>query len=329
MVQDKSAAPASIPAGAADADRSWTIALAAAAAAARLAAVGDAVCCEVGPDGQVRATPPNDPNSVIGWDPVSGWKPLVPKEDPRHGLLDLYLPICSATSARPITVGHLGLSLDGFIATYTGDSQFVTGHENILHLHRMRALSDAVIVGAGTVAADDPQLTTRHVRGPNPLRLVFDPTRRLTAEYRIFFDDSAPTWYCCARELVRPAETHVGNALIVGVDGTEIGPAVADVLRLLRERGCARIFVEGGGVTVSAFLEANLLDRLQMAIAPLIIGNGRPAIRVPAQPNLRDCLRPRYRVFRMGGDVLFDCELTPADTREDERPETPPVTRII
>jgi len=329
MVQDHSAAPTPIAETGADADLAWAIALAAAAAAARMAAAGDAVRCGVSPDGQVRVMPPDDPNAVIGWDPVAGWKPLVTKADPRHGLLDLYLPICSATRAKPITVGHLGLSLDGFIATPTGDSQFVTGHENILHLHRMRALSDAVIVGAGTVAADDPQLTTRHVPGPNPLRLVFDPTRRLTAEYRIFLDDSAPTWYCCARELIRPAETHVGNALIVGVEGTEAGPAVADVLRLLRDRGCARVFVEGGGVTVSAFLEANLLDRLQMAIAPLIIGDGRPAIRMPAQPNLRDCLRPRYRVFRMGGDVLFDCELTPTDTQEDERPETPPVARII
>jgi diaminohydroxyphosphoribosylaminopyrimidine deaminase/5-amino-6-(5-phosphoribosylamino)uracil reductase len=329
MVQDQGAVPKPVPEARFDAGPAWTIALAAAGAAVQLAAAGDAVRCDVSPEGRLRVMPPDEPNAIIGWDPAAGWKPLLPREDPRHGLLDLYLPICSATRAKPITVGHLGLSLDGFIATHTGDSQFVTGHENILHLHRMRALSDAVIVGAGTVAADDPQLTTRHVPGPNPLRLVFDPTRRLTAEYRIFLDDSAPTWYCCARELIRPTETHVGNALIVGVDGTEAGPAVTDVLRLLRERGYARVFVEGGGVTVSAFLEANLLDRLQMAIAPLIIGDGRPAIRLPAQPNLRDCLRPRYRVFRMGGDVLFDCELTPADAQDDERPETPLVTRII
>ena len=64
---------------------------------------------------------------------------------------------------RPITVGHLGQSLDGFIATHAGESQYVTGEENILHMHRMRALCDAIVVGAGTVAADDPQLTTRLV----------------------------------------------------------------------------------------------------------------------------------------------------------------------
>src|SRR5207247_8538033 len=100
--------------------------------------------------------------------------------------------------------------------------------------------------------------------------------------------------------------------------------------RVLRERSCKRIFVEGGGVTVSAFLEANLLDRLQMAIAPLIIGDGRPAIRLPARATLGDCHRPRYRVFRMGGDVLFDCELTTGGQATDEPgPDTPSVTRVI
>ena len=329
MVQDASATPSPTPGSGPDAGLAWTIALAAATGAERLAASGEHVRCDVGADGDLRALPPDDPNALIAWEPGVGWKLLLPPDDPRHGLLDLYLPICGATAAKPVTVGHLGLSLDGFIATQTGDSQFVTGHENILHLHRMRALSDAVVVGAGTVAADDPQLTTRHVTGPNPLRVVFDPTRRLTPEYRIFSDASAPTWYCCARALVGPGETQVGNAVIVGIDAAEPGPAVADVLRRLRERGCARVFVEGGGVTVSAFLEANLLDRLQMAIAPLIIGDGRPAIRMPARPNLRDCLRPRYRVFRMGGDVLFDCDMTAGDSDDDGRPETPPVARII
>jgi len=85
---------------------------------------------------------------------------------------------------------------------------------------------------------------------------------------------------------------------------------VAQLLAALRERGCARVFVEGGGVTVSAFLEAGLLDRLQMAVAPLIVGSGKPAIRLEPKDVLSDCQRPAYRVFRMGGDVLFDCDLS-------------------
>ena len=107
--------------------------------------------------------------------------------------------------------GHLGQSLDGFIAAAREESLYVTGEENILHLHRMRALSDAVVVGAGTVAADDPQLNTRHVAGPNPLRVVFDPTRRLAGHYRLFNDDLAPTRVSVRTMHERP-KTHMGVA---------------------------------------------------------------------------------------------------------------------
>jgi riboflavin-specific deaminase-like protein len=244
-------------------------------------------------------------------------------------MIDLYLPICSATQANPITVGHLGQSLDGFIATHSGESQYVTGEENILHLHRMRALCDAVVVGAGTVAADDPQLTTRHVTGPNPLRVVLDPTRRLAEHYKVFTDDSAVTLYVCAKSLARQGETHVGHAILVGLDEGPDGIDASVVLRELRARGCQRIFVEGGGVTVSMFLEANLLDRLQIAIAPLLIGDGRPAIRLPARTALSDCHRPRYRVFRMGTDVLFDCEIGPDGNSAAQPDPQPPITRVI
>ena len=81
----------------------------------------------------------------------------------------------------------------------------------------------------------------------------------------------------------------------------------------------------------AAFLEANLLDRLHMAIAPLLIGDGRPAIRLPARAALGDCQRPRYRVFRMGGDVLFDCELTRRDDESagDDTDADAPIARII
>ena len=251
-------------------------------------------------------------------------------DDPRKAMFDLYLPICGATATRPVTVGHLGQSLDGFIATHAGESQWVTGQENILHVHRLRALCDAVVVGAGTVAADDPQLTTRLVEGPNPVRVVIDPARRLGEHHKVFTDASAETLYVCARSVARPGEHHVGRAAVVAVDDAPDGGVdVDELMRLLRARGCTRVFVEGGGVTVSMFLEANLLDRLHVAIAPLIIGNGRPAIRLPARAALGDCHRPRHRVFRMGGDVLFDLDLGTTDdaTGQSDPPAT--LTRVI
>jgi diaminohydroxyphosphoribosylaminopyrimidine deaminase/5-amino-6-(5-phosphoribosylamino)uracil reductase len=262
---------------------------------------------------ELVAVAADHPDAVIAWQPDSGWQSLLPETDPRSGLLDLYLPVCSATALRPITVGHLGQSLDGFIATHSGDSQFVTGEDNLVHMHRLRALCDAIVVGAGTVAADNPQLTTRRVAGSSPVRAIVDPHRRLTPSARVFVDEAAPTLYFCGRSRVAAGETHVGAATVIGIDETDDGGAnMTQVLMSLRERGCARVFVEGGGVTVSAFLEANLLDRLQITVAPVFIGDGRPAIRLAPPNRLRDCLRPPCRVFSMGGDVLFDCDLSAA-----------------
>ena len=195
-------------------------------------------------------------------------------------------------------------------------------------MHRMRALCDAVVVGAGTVAADDPQLTTRHVSGPSPLRVVLDPARRLEEHYRVFSDDAAATLYVCARSATRPEERHFGRATLVAVDDHQDGVDLPELVRLLHARGCSRIFIEGGGVTVSMFLEANLLDRLQMAIAPLIIGEGRPAIRLPPPDSLSECHRPAYRVFRMGGDILFDCDLR-STSNGGQAAVQPALTRIV
>jgi riboflavin-specific deaminase-like protein len=324
--------PAPIPrSDTAAADDAWALVRGAGRAAADLEAAAVTAVFASGGEGTLRQVPVASDEATLAWHPGRGWEALVGAADPRRALLDLYLPIASATPRRPMVVGHLGQSLDGFIATHSGDSQFVTGPENILHLHRMRALCDAVVVGAGTVAADNPQLTTRHVVGPSPLRVVFDPGRRLAADFRIFHDDTATTIYACAESLVAAGETRVGQAELIGLPATTDGVALGSLVQVLRERGCHRLFVEGGGVTVSTFLEAGLLHRLHVAIAPLLIGDGRPAIRLTARPVLRDCRRPSYRVFRMGGDVLFDCDLTSReDTAGGDGSETPAlVSRII
>ena len=86
---------------------------------------------------------------------------------------------CATSGSGAWVIGQLGQSLDGCVATRSGDSCFINGPEILTHLHRLRALSDAVIVGAGTVACDNPRLTTRHVSGPHPTRVLLDPTLRL------------------------------------------------------------------------------------------------------------------------------------------------------
>jgi riboflavin-specific deaminase-like protein len=299
------------------ADSVWALILAAADRTAELEQHGAPQTFTEDEQKRLIAVAPDDPRVVLSWETRTQWRSHMLPSDPRRGLLELYLPICSASTRRPITVGHLGQSLDGFIATRSGDSQFVTGDDNMIHMHRLRALCDAILVGAGTVATDDPQLTTRRVSGPNPIRVVVDAHRRLSSTARVFVDGAAPTLYFCSRSQVQAGETRLGNAEVIGVDATEDGGAnFEQVIEHLRARGCARVFVEGGGVTMSALLAANLLDRLQITVAPMLIGDGRPAIRLAPPHRLRDCRRPSCRVFTMGRDVLFDCDLRaePADT---------------
>lgn len=309
------------------ADAAWALVWQAATSAAARARDGLPAACGLDANGDLVPLPPEDPAAVLAWEPETGWRSLLPAADPRSGLLELYLPICSATQARPLTIGHLGQSLDGFIATSSGDSRFVTGDDNMVHMHRLRALCDAIIVGAGTVAADDPQLTTRRVVGPSPIRVILDPNRRLPPTARVFVDAAAPTLYLCGHSHLAAGETHVGAAAVVGIDERPDGGLdVGQVLRYLNGRGCCRIFVEGGGVTVSAFVEANLLDRLQITVAPVLIGAGRPAIRLAPPTRLRDCRRPACRVFRMGGDILFDCDLRAEAAPHDG---LAPVSRVL
>jgi riboflavin-specific deaminase-like protein len=231
-------------------------------------------------------------------------------------LLNRYLPLL----APQLVIGQLGQSLDGRIATANGHSHYVTGPESLLHLHRLRALADAVVVGAGTVLADDPQLTVRHCPGPNPMRVVLDPLRKLPLQRRLFCDGQAPTLVLAAAPALAavpgpapapapaPAANRVETALLsVADDGSGFAPA--EVLSLLAARGAHRILVEGGGITVSRFLAAGALDRLHVVVAPMLIGSGRLGLSLPAIDHLDQALRPAHRRESLGEDVLYELQL--------------------
>jgi diaminohydroxyphosphoribosylaminopyrimidine deaminase / 5-amino-6-(5-phosphoribosylamino)uracil reductase len=229
-------------------------------------------------------------------------------------LLDLYLPLAARTD---LVIGQIGQSLDGRVATESGHSHYVTGEEDIVRLHRVRALVDAVLIGAGTAVADDPRLTVRHVEGPHPARVILDPNGRVDPGGALFTDDVAPTLWIRRG----PAPTR----LAAHVEVVEPPPAVepdgalapAALIGLMRTRGWRRILVEGGGVTVSNFLEAGAFDRLHVTVAPLLIGAGRHGITLPPVPSLDQALRPRCRHFALGADVLFDLELRPSPVAPD------------
>jgi diaminohydroxyphosphoribosylaminopyrimidine deaminase / 5-amino-6-(5-phosphoribosylamino)uracil reductase len=257
----------------------------------------------------LRVVPDDSPLGLMKWQRQGGWIPAANAPPAAQALLDLYLTICNVTAQSPLTVGHLGQGLDGYIATSSGDSNYVTGADNILHLHRMRALCDVVMVGAGTVAADDPQLTARRADGSHPVRVILDPRRRLAHTHSVFTDGQAQTLLVCDEARVAESAERIGAAEVVGVPMGADGLDLTALLRALHDRQLFAIFVEGGGRTVSTFLERGLLDRLQIAIAPLLTGAGRPGIRLSARQHIAECLRLSHRVFAMGDDVLFDCDL--------------------
>ena len=226
-------------------------------------------------------------------------------------LLDLFLPLVA--QAGPWVIAQLGQSLDGRIATESGASHYINAIEARTHLHRLRAVVDAVVVGVGTVNADDPQLTVRHVPGANPLRVVLDPRRRAVAQARVFNDGAAPTLHLVAED--GDASGGAGDVRCCAMPCAAGGFEPAAVLGWLREAGYRRVLVEGGGVTVSRFLQAGVLDRLHVMVAPMLIGSGRPGLVLPPIETLDEAIRPASRCFACGVDTLFDLDLRAADHR--------------
>jgi diaminohydroxyphosphoribosylaminopyrimidine deaminase / 5-amino-6-(5-phosphoribosylamino)uracil reductase len=215
-------------------------------------------------------------------------------------------PIRDSAPGRPYVVAQLGQSVDGRIATVSGESRWINGDGALDHLHRLRACVDAVVVGIGTALADDPFLNVRRgIVGLNPARVVIDPSGRLPPGARCLARDGA-------RRLVIRTE---GRCSFPGVE-TIVCPRVdgrmspAMIVAALHERGLRRILVEGGAWTVSAFMDAGMVDRLHMLVAPVILGSGKPGLTLVPITRLADAQRPAARIHVLGEtDVLFDCDL--------------------
>lgn len=237
--------------------------------------------------------------------PGGGWTATAPVTDEAALLFDTLLPV--ACSQGRCVIAQLGQSLDGRIATATGESHYITGVASRVHLHRLRALVDAVVVGAGTVAADDPQLTVRHVEGEDPVRVLLDPRARAPHARKLFSGEGPPVWHAVASGAM--AAPHARR---LELRATTPGAIAREVLERLAEAGLRRVLIEGGATTVSSFLAAGCVDRMHLTVAPILLGGGCPAFRLDGLRTLADALRPRCRSYAMGEDRLYDLDFRTA-----------------
>jgi diaminohydroxyphosphoribosylaminopyrimidine deaminase/5-amino-6-(5-phosphoribosylamino)uracil reductase len=220
---------------------------------------------------------------------------------------DVFGPLRKGTVDDLVIVGQIGQSLDGRIATESGHSKYINGPGGLVHLHRLRALVDAVVVGVGTAIADDPQLTVRRVAGPQPARVVIDPKGRLGAGARMFVDNGVRRLLITADGTCCTPPSGVEIITLPAANG-QIAPSA--ILVALAGCGMRRILIEGGANTVSRFLVAGCLDRLHVMVAPIILGAGGPGLILPALERADQAPRMPMRVHQISDDVLFDCDLS-------------------
>lgn len=220
---------------------------------------------------------------------------------------EIFAPLRRGAVDDLVVVAQCGQSIDARIATPTGHSHYINGAAGLDHLHRLRSLVDAVVVGVGTAIADDPQLTVRRVAGPNPARVVLDPNGRLPAGARLLTDDGTRRIVVTKDGTPVPSAAGVEIVRIPAADGRMAPDAI---LAALAERGLRRILIEGGAETVSRFLASGRLDRLHIMIAPIILGSGQTSLALPPIARVDQAVRAPIKAHVLGDEVLLDCDLS-------------------
>ena len=202
-------------------------------------------------------------------------------------------------------------TLDGRIATASGDSKWISGGPERRLSHSLRAACDAVLVGVGTILSDDPQLTVRLVPGASPARVVLDSTLRLPETARVLDGDAWTVVVTTGRS--DPARSAALKRRGVAVAVVPPGPGGVDLraaLRALRDMGLGSMLVEGGARVITSMLGQDLVDRLVVSVAPTVIGSGREAVGDLGVDRIGEGLHLRDRtVHSVGQDVLIAGDL--------------------
>ena len=197
-------------------------------------------------------------------------------------------------------IGQIGQSLDGKIALLNGNSHYINDKNSISYLHSLRSICDAVVVGVNTIRKDDPLLTTRAIKGPNPQRIIIDPSLKLTNKYKVF-KDGMPNIIFTHSKLNKK----FNNTQIYKLPEKNFTNLIYQNINRL---GYKFVLVEGGSKTISKFLENGLLNIMQFIIAPTIIGSGINSINIEPITNLKNVIRTKNNIYKFGKEIIVSLE---------------------
>ena len=253
---------------------------------------------------------------------LAGDDPFVPGRGKLDGhtrtFFRLYLPMILGGYRARLEGGiyltaHLAQTLDGRIACRNGHSHWISNEADLFHAHRLRALHDAVAVGGRTVEADDPQLTVRHVEGEDPVRLVLCGSAAVLRRGKPYhvFDEAGSILLCHPASAARLApEDRIDSVELLTIDVSEEGPIPPDAIRdALVAHGIHSVFLEGGGLTLSNFIQHQAVDLLHVHMAPVVLGSGIRGFSLPEVASVQEGQRFTMQHFFLNGEVLLECRV--------------------
>jgi diaminohydroxyphosphoribosylaminopyrimidine deaminase / 5-amino-6-(5-phosphoribosylamino)uracil reductase len=212
----------------------------------------------------------------------------------------------------PFVTVKYAQSLDGRIATARGDSHWISSEPSRKYAHRLRAQHDAIMVGIGTVLADDPLLTVRLVKGKNPLRIVLDSRLRIPAHAQLLQDEGKTLIVTTETNAQKKIKTlhKQGAEVLIAQKGQDGRVKLKALMKQLAKRSISSVLVEGGQKVITSLLKERLVNRMVLITAPLIVGKGIDGIGDLGITDLEGAIKPSsYKVSKVGEDVIFDLRL--------------------